>query len=459
MIPSDSPTKKAGFPSASFFVFLILLSLFAGLSHAADDKAWAPSRLPNVLPEYETADFWSNRAPHPDKILLTPEEVEKFNRTGLRPDTDLVDIFALPQVMDSASITSLLSDLRAKSHSLKGYDHTNQPLTQAFYEKISASIGPIPPTITPIYGLITTKTNLRKLPTNEIYMDKPFLNEFDRFQYSSLECGTPVAVLHLTLDRAWCYIQSSYAKGWIRSSALATGKKEDVLRFAHSRPLVITGKEAFVYMDAGFLNYYVTLPMGARLPYEEKTNRYYRVSLPLRDTEGKIQMVTGYIKPSADVSIGYLSYTLRNVFLQAFKLLGYPYGWGDMFEGRDCSRFLMDIFYCFGFNMPRHSRFQSQFGERRIDVRNWSEKKKLDLLKELESCPTLLHFPGHIMLSLGVIDHHAYAVHSSWSFRQNSESGNRTFYVGKIVVSDLTFGKGNRRGSLLNRLSAVTPLP
>jgi predicted GNAT family N-acyltransferase len=65
--------------------------------------------------------------------------------------------------------------------------------------------------------------------------------------------------------------------------------------------------------------------------------------------------------------------------------------------------------------------------------------------------------PGHIMIFLGVIDGKVYAIHSAWALRESQIIGERTVMAGRVVVSDITRGSG-ARGSLLKRVTAITPL-
>ena len=58
---------------------------------------------------------------------------------------------------------------------------------------------------------------------------------------------------------------------------------------------------------------------------------------------------------NADVSVGYLPYTRRNIVAQAFKLLGDRHGWSGQNESRDASGLSMDVFASFGIRLPRNS--------------------------------------------------------------------------------------------------------
>jgi hypothetical protein len=265
-------------------------------------------------------------------------------------------------------------------------------------------------------------------------------------------------VLHRIADGSWSFVQTTYTMGWVPSASIAIGDRQTVDAFSRSKPLVATGSMIPVYADPAFSSYAVSIPMGTKLPFVEKTERHYAVTLPWRSPDGGLKFVTGYIRKGADVSIGFLPYTARNLYRQAFKLDGEAYGWGDLFDGRDCSRLVMDGFSTFGFNMPRNSRRQGAFNPTgRKDTTDAAEKDKIETLKSLEGRPALLNMPGHIMIFLGIVDGKVFAVHSAWSWRESRMLSERTVMAGRVAVSDITRGSG-ARGSLLKRVTAITPL-
>jgi hypothetical protein len=437
---------------------IVLVALAAG-HLLAEQWEMAPVPLPGVQPQQEKANYWIARHAEPDRVILTPEGIEAMNRAATgHTETELVDLFAIPDPMEGAVVRKAIAEVIAESRQKKAYDHTNRVITADFYDRIEASIGTAPSVVRPAWGLVTARTNLRRLPTNEAFYDRPFGNEFDRFQYSTLECGNPVVVLHRTSDGSWSFVQTTYTMGWIPSAGIAIGERRTVESFSRSKPLVATGSMIPVYTDAAFTSHAVTVPMGARLPFVEKTESRYAVTLPWRAPDGSLKFTTGYIRKAADVSVGFLPYTARNLYRQVFKLEGTPYGWGDLFDGRDCSRLVMDVFSTFGFNMPRNSSRQAAFNPPgRRDAKGLSEKDKIAILRNLGNRPALLYMPGHIMIFLGIVDGKVYAIHSAWALRESRMMGERSVMAGRVVVSDITRGSGTR-GSLLNRVTAITPL-
>src|SRR5512136_776643 len=172
----------------------LLITLAAGPC-LAEQWETAPLPLPGVQPGQEKANYWIARHPEPDRVILAPEGIEAMNRAATgRPETELVDLFALQDPMEGAVVRKAIAEVLSESRQTKGYDHTNRLITSVFYDRIEASIGSVPSVVRPAWGVIAARVNLRRLPTNEALYDRPYGNEFDRFQYSTLECGNPVVV-------------------------------------------------------------------------------------------------------------------------------------------------------------------------------------------------------------------------------------------------------------------------
>ncbi|MDD5233813.1 MAG: SH3 domain-containing protein [Syntrophales bacterium] len=424
----------------------------------AAERVLAPSPLPHVKPEYEKAEFWAARQPDIAKVIAGEERIREINRGALLLDTALVDIFAARPVKRE-DLLAFFSRLRAEYDLKTFYGHSNFPLRRNFFDGVfeDMDLGSLPAEAVPEYALVVRETDMREIPTHEIGMKEPYDNEFDYFQYSRLECGTPLAVLHFSRGRKWCFVQASFAKGWVQAADIAFGRIEDVQRFVNSPPLAAIGNGADVYADPGWRRHAFRLPMGAAVPYLTSAPEHYRVMLPVSDARGKLRFREGYVKNSELVSVGYLPYTTEGVLRQAFLLRGQPYGWGGMFGGRDCSRFLRDVFRSFGIQLPVNSMRQSNFHPGRKSLEGMTDGEKKAVLRDFEGRPALLYLRGHIMLLLGVVEDRVYAIHSTWAYREESEPTPRVYHIGGVAVSDLSL-RGSSGETLLSRIKAVTPI-
>ena len=176
--------------------------------------------------------------------------------------------------------------------------------------------------------------------------------------------------------------------------------------------------------------------MGTVLPLVEKTETSYTVLLPFRQEDGTVLLKKGYINLQADVSEGFPPFTQRNILKQAFKLLGVRYGWGGMYNGRDCSGFTHDVFLSMGVDMPRDSSDQAMIGTQLGHFEAYkSAEGKTEALRKGTAAITLMKMPLHLMIYIGEIDGKFYAIHSTWAERISMTSDEKV-RINQVVVSD-----------------------
>jgi hypothetical protein len=303
-----------------------------------------------------------------------------------------------------------------------------------------------------LYALVVKRTDIRVFPTDEPSLSSPNNEEFDRFQHSSISSGSPIGIYHFSKGNEWAYVQTSFIRGWIHTKDLAIAKeKHEVTDYEEAQDrLVVTGNFINVFGDSSLQKIVFLAQMGDIFPLLSTpgetniTNSFYIIQIPSNDANGQLIFRKGYIRADEDVRRGFLPYTQENVARQSFKMLNHPYDWGDRLGGRDCSRFIMDLFKTFGILMPRNSREQANVG--------------LDLGKSLNQAiplATILRVPGHIMLYLGNNKGKYYIIHSILGTQDIGKSGIILEKIGKVVVSDLSLGRSGPHGSLLHRLTGI----
>ena len=136
------------------------------------------------------------------------------------------------------------------------------------------------------------------------------------------------------------------------------------------------------------------------------------VKLPVRDALGNLATQLAFIPRTRDVSLGYLPYTTENVLKQVFKAQGERYGWGGMFNARDCSALVMDTFATMGLKLPRNAGEQEQsFGKYHPLSDTTSVEERAKLFDTLEP-GTTLYSKGHVMLYLGKHGQEYYMIHA-----------------------------------------------
>jgi hypothetical protein len=447
-------------------VSLILLLLFILIQ--VPQALAASSLLPNVIPEMERPEFWIKKIKHPMNLLLTPEKIHKMNQENLdRQDLHLCRINDLKEDWSKEEILSLLME-DWKNFGRTGevrYGKSKMPLGESFWNGLRNNLNQesLREKIRMLYGLIAKKTDIRVFPTNELSMNTPDQDEFDRFQHSSLSVGSPIGIYHFSKDQEWAYVQTQFTRGWVRAHDLGMAQeKAEVVDYEKTKDrLVVTGNFINVFADPSLQKIAFLAQMGDSFPLlsipgeSKSTNPFYVIQIPAREDNGVLTFRKGYIRADGDVHRGFLPYTQENVARQALKMLHHPYGWGDLSGGRDCSRFIMDLFGTFGILMPRNSKEQAMVGMDLGRVEGKSVKEKRERLDQSIPLVTILRLPGHIMLYLGKDKGKHYVIHSIWGVQKRGKSGLVSEKIGKIVVSDLNLGKSGPHGSLLDRMTDI----
>lgn len=447
------------FPRGTWVLWVVLVFLFNGCAgHPRAVFYSPPSLLPHTTVEMKTPGFWIGRHSNPDTVILSPEEIGRLNRR-IREELHLTK--DLSQWSQSISGEELRARLRKEFKDLQAralVRLNGKKPSAAYWSSMEAALNldAIPAEMARQYGLIVRYADQRFLPAEDGLYAKAYDADFDELQNSSLDIGTPVVVLHRSRDGKWFFVESPLSSGWVNAEnvGLATEKQFNV--FGMAPFVVVIAPKADLYLDRAMTSLYGSVRIGVRMARIADHGDRMEVLVPARQPDGTVALVSGFA--AADqVHDRYLPYTPRQIFLQAFKMLNQPYGWGGMYGGQDCSRFLHEVFATVGIELPRDSKNQIQTGEALalMDAATPGADKLRVLADSAIGGITLLGMKGHIMLYLGTVDGRAYAIHSVWAYRQSRGGRDDTFVVNRVAVSDLTLGEGSRRGSLLDRLNAV----
>ena len=468
------PFKKS---SISFMLILTLI-LFLAIDWGGTPRVLIASNLlPNVSPEMEKAEFWIKKIQGPGHLLLTPEEIRKMNEENLKGEGLYFSrVKDLKEEWTQEEILTLLNE------DWEGFGRTEEvrygrygsPLEDSFWNELKNNLNKesLKEKNRVLFGLIVKRTDIRVFPTEEISMGTPTSYEFDRFQHSSISPGSLIGIYHFSKDRLWAYIQTGFIRGWVRSTALATakGKKEAVDYEEAKERLLITGSFVKVFGDPSLHQIIFLAQMGNTFPILNQprtstvqgqpsntgiTPPCYIIQIPFREVDGALTFRKGYISQDEDVRQGFLPYAQGNLTYQAFKMLHQPYGWGEMFGARDCSRFIMDIFATFGILMPRNSKLQARIGISLGQIEGMTIKEKQRVLDRAIPLATTLRLPGHIMLYLGKDKGNYYAIHNIWAIQKRGWFGPVLEKIGKVVVSDLSLGRSGPYQSLLHRMTDI----
>ncbi len=305
---------------------------------------------------------------------------------------------------------------------------------------------------------ITTKwMSLRVLPTMKpLYKNPERAGDgypFDMLQNSSVAFNEPIFISHYSLDGAWAYIFTNNASGWVESNDIVPLTLEQIELLKSKDKLFITQDKVALKNDN---NHFVSYSrIGMVLPYTGKTdNAYQALSI---GANGKIIKL---LVPKESAHIGIQFINKNELTKLGSDLLHNTYGWGGMFEERDCSSMIRDYLTPFGIFLPRNSAQQAKKGEV-ISFKDLSNTEKIELIKD-KAIPfeTILYKKGHVLLYIGTYDNNVMVMHNIWGIHTKDKDGVKgRVVIGKAVISTLELGSEvenfDPNGMLLTTLSSM----
>jgi hypothetical protein len=425
------------------------------------ERAAAPEPLPRIEPKHRELDYWLKRIAETqgelDEPLLTPSEVADHER-ALRQTHEDGEPLGQMDLLGPVDRERLERSVRERTRYMVArakegtYLNASGERLEDGERHAMAAPEELPPP-RPSLRVALGNVALHCGPRVEGLYTKSLDLDFDRNRCSMVRFGEPLQLLG-TWPGGMLLARTRYALGFVAGDAPLSPPLEGPHRDAFVRGPGVVADRALTLTTPAVEQ---TVPAGARLPLAP--NDPAQVLLP---TAAGIVPVP---RPD-DAMPTKRPLTRRAVFEEAFSLLGAPYGWGGKDGGRDCSRFLLDVFGRFGLGLPRHSARQALAGTFALDVEDVeSERTKQRLIDAAaEKGIVLLHFPGHIMLYLGKTEEgRPMAIHSFAEYVEPCDEGEgpdgrplETLYkVGDVSVSDLELGRGGSRTAFIERITRI----
>lgn len=319
-----------------------------------------------------------------------------------------------------------------------GYGSNLQPIDPTWFEKMEIQSNFEAFSTINQYALTTRWTNIRTFPTHKPLYKNPARPgdgyPFDMLQNSSVAFNEPVFVSHYSQDGAWVYIFTNNASGWVESSAIVLISPNQIAAIREKPKLFITEDQVPLYDEKKrFVTY---SRVGMVLPLSEENALGYQALFIQHNGEiGKLTI------PKQSAHVGFHFLNKEDLIKIGTQMLRNTYGWGGMFEERDCSSMIREMYTPFGIWLPRNSASQAKKGEV-ISFNGLNNSQKIALIKE-KGVPfqTILYKKGHVLLYVGTYEETVMAMHNIWGIRTIDKNGQKgRIIVGKAVITTLEFG-------------------
>ena len=405
---------------------MVLTAFAAASPSVAQDvsRIVPPSGVIGVQDAMLTPDYWIARTASPNTLLMTPGEIGARNRRSFASDPNLVDLARIGPTISRERvlewIKSIASPLTTPPVDAKGKPISRDALNDAVANE---DIDSIPANQAARYGMAVRRAQLRIYPTELHAFASIDALDFESFQAGILFPGDAVIVLHRSRDRRWLLVQSWQGPAWVRDEDIATGAAAEVLGYRGAGPFrVVTGsKVRTVFTPEAPAVSELQLDMGANVPLAqvpanqpvngEGPSQSWPINLPTRAEDGTLRFVPALLPKSEATAPAYLPLTRANIIRQAFRFLGERYGWGHMYNARDCSGFTSDVYRSMGVVLPPNSGAQGSSPAIRHQLFTAADSKAARLKAVMAAdVGDLLVVPGHVMMFLGKIGGQPYMI-------------------------------------------------
>ncbi|TLE00659.1 hypothetical protein LS73_004335 [Helicobacter muridarum] len=355
-----------------------------------------------------------------------------------------------------------ISELENKINSLLGVGENLMPNTLEEFSNIIDNMNISEFLKNPKNAIVIEATSIRGVPSNKPRYKNASDFPFDRWQYSLVFEGTPLAITHFSKDGRFAHVQAPYVLGWIDTRNIAFVDKNTQRKILQFEDYKIPNKDFVpVYSKSQWI---LDARIGQIFPYDKK---YKKLITFYKDINNYAQIREVDFNSSlfADFPLPFTHKDMANIIN---SMIGQKYGWGGLFGNRDCSAFTRDSFATFGVFLPRNSAAQAKFGGGFTDLSNMNNKDKEKYIIE-HGIPfgSIIWLRGHIMLYIGykTIEgkKRAIVAHSAWGVKpiiNNKQEDIRlggvkltTLYVGSSLTSSETTSN-----LLISRVQGITNL-
>lgn len=382
--------------------------------------------IPNIDGAIVDPLFWIEKTEDADKILMSYDEIIEFNKRNFEHYEMLVDVQGLGDEVSESELRKLVNSASGVPKSVR-YDESGKKYTKAVYDKITKNLNleSIKDQNKIRYGLTIRRTEMRTFPTKKGSLSAPNDVDFDLFVETAIYPIEPMAIYLESLDGEWYFAQMYNYIGWVPKDHIAMGNKDIIFDYVNQKDfIVVIGDQIEVAVGEEKVLY----DMGVKIPIDkDATDHGYLAKIPLRDNKGVLNFVTKAIPKKDKVHLGFLPYNRKNIILQSFEFHGEPYGWGGMYNARDCSAFIMDIYRSVGIRLPRNA---SQQG-----LGSYGVFLPSNQLKPV----TPIYMKGHVMLYLGEHKGEHYIIHDFAGFYSyGADSSLKYNKVMRVLVTPLS---------------------
>ncbi len=304
---------------------LLLGAFCAGVPARENNQqpaAWSTDVI-GINEMHLSASYWVKQTKNADQVIKSPREIAEFKKEIFSTDQHMVDLALYPQKLSGLSVREKILSI-SKPNKSPLYSPEGETLSAEGYQQYTANLGleNIPEFVEAHFALAVNRSDMRTYPTDDRFYKKKKNQNLDRFQENGLFPGDALAVLHVSADKNWAFVQSYNYAAWVRLENIAIGDRKEIQQYKNpSHFLVVTGDKVWTSFNPEIPALSeLQLDMGIRVPladpgdisnnlYGQNPYTSHTVLLPLRDPEGTLEFKQALIARNQDVNHGFIPLT------------------------------------------------------------------------------------------------------------------------------------------------------
>ncbi len=315
-------------------------------------------------------------------------------------------------------------------------------------------------------GIIIHQTAIKGVPVEYPLFHNPKIAgegyPFDNIQYHQLKPGQPIRISHHSKDGLWAYVLTNHNfTGWVPLEHVLVLNKLNCKELYQSQWGVFK-KDGVVLKDEHGESICKST-VGLHLPVSKDSTIYFPTKKNKKGSH-HLELIKVQISNQNAFSFTHPLWSIQKAKEILTPLLDKIYGWGNLYNERDCSGLIQDYASVFGIWLGRNSKAQSEYGTISFDCSKMSIEQKIKFVKE-HAIPfqTLFHRAGHIGIFVGFDkDKQPLMMHSVWGFKLKKNDKKGRYIIGKSIISRLNYGHSHPyvdpQENFLNLMSKIITL-
>ncbi len=209
-------------------------------------------------------------------------------------------------------------------------------------------------------AIATAATDVRVLPSTKPLFASADDFPFDALQNAALKLNEPIKVLHVSRDGLWVFIETAGMNGWVQSRDIGYIDKNPARKWMNKPQIVIVKDFTLIRDKSGLVAQ--KAKVGTICPVVREDADAYEISVAVNAGIHNVRVMKAKV-PKESARRFPVKFNRESIALVGNELIDKPYGWGEMFQDRDCSSMIRDFYLPFGMWQPRGSYNQINSGK------------------------------------------------------------------------------------------------